>query len=91
MQKTELLVELKKLQNDVEETTDLDNETRRVLHGLLGDIQQKLSPAGSGTTSSEEETLSQKLLKAVSEFEVQHPQLTATLSQLVDRLSDMGI
>ncbi len=92
MQKADLLATLQKLERDLEETTDLDNETRRSLHTLIGDIQQKLALSAEQTAdATEDDTLSKRLLHAVAEFEVQHPQLTATLSQLVDRLADMGI
>lgn len=39
----------------------------------------------------EELSLSQRMRKAVEEFEFRHPQLTVTLSQIADSLAEMGI
>lgn len=47
----------------------------------------------SRTVSEPEEelSLSQRMRKAVEEFEFRHPQLTVTLSQIADSLAEMGI
>jgi hypothetical protein len=46
---------------------------------------------GEDADDTNGETLSSRVQSFVDEFEIQHPQLTKTLSTIAERLADMGI
>ena len=70
----------------------LEPETLEALRNLAGDIQQLLESndpklhATAGHSS-----VSERLSDWIDRFELEHPELTRTLSQVAERLADMGI
>jgi hypothetical protein len=59
---------------------------------LEGDAAEENTESVEGDAESlESETLSSRVQSFVDEFELQHPQLTKTLSTIAERLADMGI
>jgi hypothetical protein len=71
----------------------LDAGTKESLRKVAGEISQVLEGDATeeDTESVESETLSSRVQSFVDEFELQHPQLTKTLSTIAERLADMGI
>jgi signal transduction histidine kinase len=67
----------------------LDDPTRAVLQEALADIQAVLETPRPA--SYESRSLSDRLQRAVHEFEGSHPTLTGILSRLIDGLAQMGI
>jgi hypothetical protein len=71
----------------------LDAGTKESLRKVAGEISQALEGDGVGEDADDTngETLSSRVQSFVDEFEIQHPQLTKTLSTIAERLADMGI
>lgn len=70
----------------------LEPETLKALGDLAGDIQQLLesnNPDPHATTGLS--SVSERLSGWIDRFELEHPELTRTLSQVAERLADMGI
>lgn len=70
----------------------LEPETLEALGNLAGDIQQLLEsndPNSNATTGLS--GVSERLTGWIDRFELEHPELTHTLSQVAERLADMGI
>ncbi len=106
MSAEELSRTLTKLHSELADTPELDASTLRSLRVVLGDVQLALDRAAleadakqrvdeSGAASSEvgarSGTVSGQLQELIEAFEAKHPRLTLTLSQIADRLADMGI
>ncbi len=90
MNKSDLLETLQKLERELAGTNEVDDSTRQSLRNLIGDIQSKVGTEEVADEAAEP-TLNQRMTEVLADFEVKHPQLTATLSQIADRLADMGI
>jgi len=65
-----------------------DAQARARTEDLISELEQQLQ---RNDDSGRREALRQRLAASVSEFEAEHPQLTAALSQVVSLLSGMGI
>lgn len=90
MNEAELLETLRKLELQVAQTSEVDDGTRQSLRNLISDIQTKFA-SEEQVNAEPEPTLNQRMTEVMADFEAKHPQLTATLSQIADRLADMGI
>ena len=102
MSSEELTRTLTKLHADLVNHPELDEDALRALKTVLGDIQFALDrtvendvpddSVPSGETASEDSPpVTGRLQSLIEDFESKHPQLTLTLSQIADRLSEMGI
>lgn len=70
----------------------LEPETLEALGNLAGDIQQLLeSNAPDPHAIMGLSSVSERLSGWIDRFELEHPELTRTLSQVAERLADMGI
>jgi predicted component of type VI protein secretion system len=78
---------LSKLHADLAATPELNPETVSQLREVMADIENLLNES----SSTQHETLSARLKEAMADFENSHPRLTATVGQLADTLSGMGI
>jgi ABC-type transporter Mla subunit MlaD len=77
---------LQQLQDELKQTQSVDEKGREMLSQLSADIQQFLDPAQDNPT-----TLLERLQDAIDHFEVEHPAVTAALSQMLNALSNAGI
>ncbi|MCJ7433529.1 MAG: DUF4404 family protein [Anaerolineales bacterium] len=81
---------LEKLRDEIENATSVDEKGRMLLRELDADIQELLE-----RSESEKEQLRSsmigKLQDMIEQLEVNHPDLTSTLSQLSAILSNAGI
>lgn len=77
---------LEQLQAELARTESVDEKGREMLSQLNADIQQFLDP-----TRENPETLLERLQKTIDHFEVEHPAVTAALSQMLNTLSNAGI
>ncbi len=93
MANEDLAQTLDKLHEELSGNPQLDEHTLRSMRSLLDEIQVVISRFDSGKPTEDSQPLSiaQRLQEMISDFEVRHPQLTSTLSQIADRLTDMGI
>lgn len=90
-----LVSSIQQLHEYLEQHEPLDAAARQALLSIMGEIQRALESqpsAESNATSAESPaSLASQLTDWIAELEAKHPQLTQTLSQVADRLSDMGI
>ncbi len=93
MAKDQLSQTLDKLHLELSQSPQVDEQTLHSMRTLVEEIQALLAKSGTGepTQPAPPLTINQRLQDLISDFEVRHPQLTATLSQIADRLTDMGI
>jgi len=77
---------LQKLHDELERTESLDEQGREMLVHLSKDIQKML-----GGRPGERPTIMKNLQDAIDHFEVDHPAITAALSQMLNTLSNAGI
>jgi hypothetical protein len=93
MANEELAQTLDRLHQQLSQNPQLDEANLRSLRLLLDEIQTVCAQSGTATPSQnlQERSLNQRLQEVIEDFELRHPQLTTTLSQIADRLSDMGI
>lgn len=81
------------LHDELSRVASVDDATRQKLLDVTGDIQRLVgstepAPGRPGTVES---PVIETLQDAVSHFEARHPQLTASVQQIIDRLAEMGI
>lgn len=93
MSNDELSKTLEKLHEELSQNPQLDENTLQSMRSILDEIQAAISRIDLAQPASDSEplTVTQRLQDMISDFEARHPQLTATLSQIADRLTDMGI
>ena len=77
---------LQQLHDELERTKSVDEKGREMLSQLNVDIQQFLDPAQENPA-----TLLGRLQDAIDHFKVEHPAVTAALSQVLNTLSNAGI
>ncbi len=95
MKSHSLTESLDNLHLELSKHPQLDEASVQRLRELVGEIQTAIgdmavSP-GSREVKSDETSITVRLQESIRSFEAQHPQLTTMLSQIADRLSDMGI
>lgn len=88
MDDKELRELLEKVHAEIEQTQSVDENGRELLRDLEADIRSLL--ARSQKKQSEPPVV-ERLDNAIKYFEVTHPDLTATLSELMTILSNAGI
>lgn len=79
---------LKRLQQEHAQSQYRDPQSQARAQQLIADLERHLQHPDSAETQAD---LHQRMTEAIREFEVEHPQLTATFSQIVSALSGMGI
>lgn len=77
---------LDQLHNELEQTESVDEEGREMLIHLNKDIRRFIDPA-----EDDDETIFERIQDAIDHFEVEHPAITAALSQMLNALSNAGI
>lgn len=90
MEKQTLRETLQQLHDELEETPQVDDNIRELLHNVMQDIQDVLE-AQAGQPTTQQQSLVDRLEEATTHFEVSHPRLTATVGRLINALSSMGI
>jgi hypothetical protein len=89
MQNENLHKLLEQVHNEIEQIGTLDENGREMLTHLAADIQLLLEHSEPSDESSM--AVLKRLTQAIDHFEVSHPMLTSTLSQLSAVLSHAGI
>ena len=77
---------LQQLHDELERTEALDEKGREMLIHLDADIKKFIDPA-----EEDDETIFERIQDAIDHFEVEHPVVTAALSQILNTLSNAGI
>ena len=79
---------LEQLHNELGSTEAVDDKGRELLRALNADIQKILDrTSGKGSKDS----LLERLQESIDHFEVTHPELTSTLSNIMNVLNNAGI
>ena len=103
MSTEDLTQRLKQLQDELINTQKLDENSVRLLQGVLNDIQLAIERSANGSGNSadlevedvaakeESNSIGAKLRGLIDAFEVEHPRLTMSLSQLAEYLAEIGI
>jgi hypothetical protein len=81
---------LKTLHSALNGATSIAEKDRALLKQLSADIEALLAQPDA-IPRAEHQSLINRLQVAVTRFEVSHPDLTATMSQVSKALGDMGI
>ena len=79
---------LEQLHNELGNLEDVDEKGRELLRHVNADIQELLERTEGAPT---DESMLQRLQDAIDHFEVEHPAITAALSQMLNSLSNAGI
>ena len=90
MEDPELRDTLEKLHQELEQTDDLDDESRQHLQHLMGDIRLTLDREGD-STPEHYQSLGDQLNDSIQRYEISHPSLTAAMRHAMDILSGVGI
>lgn len=77
---------LEQLHDELARTESVDAEGREMLSHVNADIKKFLDP-----NQENPETLLERLQNAIDHFEVEHPAITAALSQMLNTLNNAGI
>ena len=81
---------LKQLHAALNDATSINQKDRELLEQISADIRALLAQPETGARARHEPIV-ERLRTAVTRFEVSHPDLTATMSQVSRTLADMGI
>jgi len=81
---------LEQLHDELERAESMDEKGDELLRHLNADIENLLKRSGKGRELSDESVL-ERLEDAIDHFEVTHPTLTTTLSEMMRILSNAGI
>jgi hypothetical protein len=79
---------LEQLHEELGKTDAVDEKGQELLRHLNADIQKLLEHTEGAQT---DESVLQRLQDAIDHFEVEHPAITAALSQMLNTLSNAGI
>lgn len=91
MNDDELRKLLEELHQKIEATDSVDEKGRELLDHLSTDIRSLLERTGQDRTRRVTTGEVSRLEESIRHFEVTHPTLTATLSQLLNILNNAGI
>ena len=90
MNDDELRQLLEELHQKLESTDTMDEKGREMLDHLSKDIRSLLERTGHGERRDTSREIN-RLEESIRHFEVTHPTLTATLSQMLNILNNAGI
>lgn len=90
MKRKEIQGTMEQLHHDLEKMQAVDEEDRKFLQELLGDIQRLLSKE-EGYGAGQHQTLIELLSRAITYFDKTHPKLAISMRQIIETLSNMGI
>jgi hypothetical protein len=85
----ELRGTLEKLHQELEQTDNLDDESRQHLQHLMGDIRTALDRE-EPPPAEHYQSLGEQLNEAIQHYEITHPSLTAAMKHALDILSGVG-
>lgn len=88
MEKQNLKEQLDRLQSELDQTEQLDDDARQRLLELHEDIERLLERQAGG---DEYHRFKSKLQDAYAHFEVTHPNLSGAITRVIEGLAAMGI
>ena len=90
MDDSELRDTLEKLHQELEQTDNLDDESRQLLQHLMDDIRTALEREGPSPTEHYQ-SLGDQLTDGILRYEISHPTLATAMRHALDILSGAGI
>ena len=81
---------LEQLRTELEQTQAVDEKGQELLRDVNADIRGLLDRTGADIAQVDESTL-QRIQTTIDHFEVTHPTITMTLSEVMTILSNAGI
>ena len=103
MSTEDLTQRLKQLQDELITTPKLDENSVRLLQAVMDDIQLAIERFANGSgnvadmdvvdvaANEESNSIGARLQGLINAFEVEHPRLTMSISQLAEFLAEIGI
>lgn len=91
MSESELNALLLQLHDKLNESPDIDDESRRLLDIVSQDIAVAMGRSSATTDDKATVAGSMTLKKMAVEFEAEHPRLAHTLNDVADSLAKIGI
>ena len=88
-QNRQLREQLERLDAELKRTKSVEEGGRTILHQLQQDIQDLLARS-SEDSGLEAHPFAAQLRRAIQHFEVTHPNLVASMEEIVNTLSTMG-
>jgi len=89
LQEQHLRQMLEQLHTELQRADTIDDRSRELLRGVLGDIEDLLERKQKRGTPPE--SIVERLREAVRTFETTHPTLTDAIGRVADALAGMGI
>jgi hypothetical protein len=89
MSREALRTTLASLHETLNETSDVDDETRELLSSITTDIQRLLSDDGS--VVEPDDSLTERIADISRDFDAHHPMIGGLLQRLSDGLANLGI
>ena len=89
MSREELRNTLASLHETLNETSDVDDDTRELLASVTADIQRLLVDDGSAVEA--DDSLSERIADMSRDFDAHHPMIGGLLQRLSDGLANLGI
>ena len=89
MSREELRKTLASLHETLNETSDVDDDTRELLASVTADIQRLLVDDGSAVEA--DDSLSERIADMSRDFDAHHPMIGGLLQRLSDGLANLGI
>ena len=86
----QLQATLQELRATLIDMDQLDDQTRQMLHTVVGDLQRLLQ-RDEGWTQEDVQPVNRDLRELLLRFETDHPQLTNVLGRIADGLANLGI
>jgi len=80
---------LEQLHTELDSTEAVDEKGRELLRALNADIQELLERSEGG--QPDDDSLLERWQESIDHFEITHPALTSTLSNIVSILNNAGI
>jgi len=90
MSNVELREALEKLQQELKQTENLDDEARQRLQHLMADMHSILEQE-EPSVAEYFQSFGDQLADGVQRYEISHPALTAAMQRLLEILSSAGI
>jgi hypothetical protein len=81
---------LEQLHNEIAQTQNVDERGQELLRGTSRDIRELLERSGTDSLTAHPTTI-QRLEESIDHLEATHPDLTKTLTELLNILSNAGI
>jgi chromosome segregation ATPase len=81
---------LEQLHHEIEHTQNVDDKGQELLRGTSADIRELLERSGSDSLTPHPSTI-QRLEETIDHLEATHPDLTGSLSELLNIISNAGI